>query len=67
MKCDNIATFFGIVIDSDPHALVMEYCARGSLDDLLRFASSELLDDIEVRLFHHVAALACNEKIVPSR
>lgn len=58
LRHENIATFLGFFVAPGVSALVLEHCARGSLEDLLRnealrldwtFKASLLLDMIRVR------------------
>lgn len=63
---ENVTTFLGFFVASGVSALVLEYCARGSLEDLLRnealrldwtFKASLLLDLIRVRTFSRPGAV----------
>nr|XP_060623139.1 retinal guanylyl cyclase 2-like [Anolis sagrei ordinatus] len=63
VRHENINPFFGLLSDGALSALVMEYCSRGSLEDLLRntdlkldwmFKSSLLMDLIKgMKYLHH--------------
>ncbi|KAL1774614.1 olfactory guanylyl cyclase GC-D [Sigmodon hispidus] len=63
MRHENVTTFLGLFVGPEFSALVMEYCSRGSLEDLLRnealrldwtFKASLLSDLIRgMRYLHH--------------
>ena len=48
IKSDNIAKFVGVVIDHKPNYILMEYCSRGSLNELLQHGSKHLVLDFDV-------------------
>lgn len=66
LRHENITAFLGFFVAPGVSALVLEYCARGSLEDLLRnealrldwtFKASLLLDLIRVRTFSRPGAV----------
>lgn len=66
----NIATFLGFFVARGVSALVLEHCARGSLEDLLRnealrldwtFKASLLLDLIHVKTLPRPGAVGATE------
>jgi serine/threonine protein kinase len=51
----NVVQLFGVSLDGPQPVIVMEYCARGSLDKLLFDSNAKLSDEYKMRLIRGIA------------
>ncbi|KAL5019926.1 hypothetical protein ScPMuIL_002818 [Solemya velum] len=54
VNCPNLASFFGICPDAPHICILMEYCSRGSLLDILQNDSIQLDKDFKVSLLNDI-------------